>query len=261
MVSEKIRELRILNNLTQDDVAQACYVTRSTVANWEAGRRLPDIETIVLLARLFNVSVDELLNDEELDIVKCDNYIEQIEKICNKPTLVSVFRGITIIIIIAVVAILIPIRHNKLEYEYWNSEEALVEETELSQYKLDIEYDGLVDSYNLKKISNYTLSTITNKFKINMNTSEISEAYIVENVSVDFNSEKNGKYKPNKAILSISYRKDINIKPNLVHINSNNNVLSNSSKNNFYYIYYKGNYSILLFIIDDSFYVGAFLIS
>lgn len=263
MVSEKIRELRILNNLTQDDVAQACYVTRSTVANWEAGRRLPDIETIVLLARLFNVSVDELLNDEELDIVKCDNYIEQIEKICNKPTLVSVFRGITIIIIIAVVAILIPIKHKQSEYEYWNSEDELVEEiaVEESLYKLNIECDGLVESYNLKKISNYTLSTITNNFKINMNTNEITEAYMTEDVNVDFINSKDKNCIKNKAFISISDEKNICINSNYRCINSNINILSSSPQSKYKYISFEGNYSILLFVVHDSYYIGAFLIS
>ena len=263
MVSEKIRELRILNNLTQDDVAQACYVTRSTVANWEAGRRLPDIETIVLLARLFNISVDELLNDEELDIVKCDNYIKQIEKICNKPTLVSVFRGITIIIIIAVAAILVPIKHKQSEYEYWNSKDELVEEIEVeeSSYKLNIECDGLVESYNLKKISNYTLSTITNNFKINMNTNEITEAYMADYVNVNFTPNKIDKCKINKAFVTVSYENKTSINSKYYCIRSKINELDCYSNKTTPFISSNGNYSILLFVVHDSYYIGAFLIS
>lgn len=64
-LSKKIKENRIRKNLTQDDLADACYVTRSAVANWEAGRRRPDWENLIVLAKVLDLSVEELLDNDK----------------------------------------------------------------------------------------------------------------------------------------------------------------------------------------------------
>ena len=65
-LGEKIKELRLKNNMTQDDLALKCYVTRNAVSKWENDKGYPNIESIKLLCKCFNITIDELLNDEKL---------------------------------------------------------------------------------------------------------------------------------------------------------------------------------------------------
>ncbi len=52
---KKLRELRIAQGLTQQQLAEQVYVSRYTVSNWEGGKRLPDVSTISRLARCLKV--------------------------------------------------------------------------------------------------------------------------------------------------------------------------------------------------------------
>lgn len=58
---EKIRELRKQKNLTQENFALRLNVTRQAVSNWENDRNLPDLEMLILIASIFEISLDELL--------------------------------------------------------------------------------------------------------------------------------------------------------------------------------------------------------
>ena len=62
MIGEKIKELRINNKMTQKDLAEKLYVTAQAVSRWENGEVEPSLSTIVEIAKIFNVSTDELLN-------------------------------------------------------------------------------------------------------------------------------------------------------------------------------------------------------
>ena len=64
MFNENIVRLRKLNQMTQEDIAEAVGVSRQAVAKWESGETIPDIEKCKLLAELFGVSLDDLANYE-----------------------------------------------------------------------------------------------------------------------------------------------------------------------------------------------------
>lgn len=65
MFKDKIKELRINNNLTQEELANKLYVTRNAVSKWETGNGLPSIETLMDISKKFNVSIDDLLNEND----------------------------------------------------------------------------------------------------------------------------------------------------------------------------------------------------
>lgn len=65
MISERIKQLREKNNLTQSSLAKKLNVTRSSVNAWEMGISVPSTSLIVDLARLFHVSTDYLLGMNE----------------------------------------------------------------------------------------------------------------------------------------------------------------------------------------------------
>ena len=64
MFSENIIRLRKINQMTQEDIAEAVGVSRQAVAKWESGETIPDLEKCKLLAELFGVSLDDLANYE-----------------------------------------------------------------------------------------------------------------------------------------------------------------------------------------------------
>ena len=64
--SDKLKMFRAENNLTQDELADKIYVTRTAISKWETDNGYPSIESLKQIAKLFNTTVDELINDEDL---------------------------------------------------------------------------------------------------------------------------------------------------------------------------------------------------
>ena len=65
-LNEKLQELRKQKGLTQEELAQALFVSRTAVSKWESGRGYPNIESLKGIAKFFGVTVDELLSGDEL---------------------------------------------------------------------------------------------------------------------------------------------------------------------------------------------------
>lgn len=63
---EKLQELRKQKNITQEELAQALYVSRTAVSKWESGRGYPNIDSLKALARFYGVTIDELLSGAEV---------------------------------------------------------------------------------------------------------------------------------------------------------------------------------------------------
>lgn len=64
-------ELRTKNGLSQDALAQKVYVTRQAVSRWETGETLPNTQTLKLLSKLFDVSINTLLGSPRKRICQC----------------------------------------------------------------------------------------------------------------------------------------------------------------------------------------------
>ena len=63
---EKLQELRKQKGLTQEELAEFLYVSRTAVSKWESGRGYPNIDSLKAIAKFFSVTVDELLSGEEV---------------------------------------------------------------------------------------------------------------------------------------------------------------------------------------------------
>ena len=71
---EKLQELRKKKGLTQEELAEALYVSRTAVSKWESGRGYPNIDSLKEISKFFSVSIDELLSGEKLlSIAKKEN--------------------------------------------------------------------------------------------------------------------------------------------------------------------------------------------
>ena len=64
--NEKLQELRKSKGLTQEELAQAIFVSRTAVSKWESGRGYPNIDSLKGLAKFFCVTVDELISPDEI---------------------------------------------------------------------------------------------------------------------------------------------------------------------------------------------------
>jgi len=63
-LSKQIQSRRKNLNLSQDSLAQKLFVSRQTISNWENGRSYPDVQNLLLLSTIFNVSLDELVKGD-----------------------------------------------------------------------------------------------------------------------------------------------------------------------------------------------------
>ena len=63
---EKLQELRKQKGLTQEELAEILFVSRTAISKWESGRGYPNIDSLKAISKFFSVSIDELLSGEEL---------------------------------------------------------------------------------------------------------------------------------------------------------------------------------------------------
>lgn len=73
-LGQRIREHRNNLNWNQDELAEKMYVSRQTISNWENDKSYPDIQSLLCLSNLFNVSLDQLVKG---DVEKMESIIDE----------------------------------------------------------------------------------------------------------------------------------------------------------------------------------------
>ncbi|MCO4629505.1 transcriptional regulator [Streptococcus infantarius subsp. infantarius] len=68
-LERRLAELRKEKNVSQEELAEKLYVSRQTISNWERGKTYPDINSLLLMANYFDVSLDHLIKGD-VDIMK-----------------------------------------------------------------------------------------------------------------------------------------------------------------------------------------------
>ncbi len=84
MLSDNIRKYRKLNHMSQDELADKLKVTRQSISLWETGQTQPSLDNIVALAKLFDVSTDNLLSADEPESVTVPPTKPQNDRSSNK---------------------------------------------------------------------------------------------------------------------------------------------------------------------------------
>ena len=80
---EKLQELRKSRNLTQEDLAEELYVSRTAISKWESGRGYPSIDSLKAIAGFFSISIDELLSADALVSIAEKENRSNIQRICD----------------------------------------------------------------------------------------------------------------------------------------------------------------------------------
>lgn len=74
-VGKRIREERERTGISQEELARQIFVSRQTVSNWETGKTCPDVQSLLLMSNLFDVSVDSLVRGDAETMSKAiENY-------------------------------------------------------------------------------------------------------------------------------------------------------------------------------------------
>ena len=64
--NEKLQELRKNKGLTQEELAEALFVSRTAISKWESGRGYPNLDSLKEISRFFSVTIDDLICSEEI---------------------------------------------------------------------------------------------------------------------------------------------------------------------------------------------------
>ena len=97
--SEKLQELRKSRGLTQEELAEALYVSRTAISKWESGRGYPSIDSLKEISQFFSVSIDDLLSGEKLVSIAEKENKSNIRNICDLLFGIVDLMAITLVIL------------------------------------------------------------------------------------------------------------------------------------------------------------------
>lgn len=106
-LGKKIAELRKKNNLSQEELAEKVGVARQTISKWEIGDTTPDINQVKIISKIFNISIDELVDNDINNVI--------VEKVSNTEKLAGItikilkVFGIMIIVFITLIFLFVII--------------------------------------------------------------------------------------------------------------------------------------------------------
>ena len=67
--NEKLQQLRTGKGLTQEQLAEHLYVSRTAISKWESGKGYPNIESLKCISKFFSVTIDELYKGTNFDTI------------------------------------------------------------------------------------------------------------------------------------------------------------------------------------------------
>lgn len=109
-LSEKIVFLRNKHQMSQGDLAEKLNVSRQSVSKWETGASIPDLDKLVAMSELFQVTMDELVKDgaeiESKDSSQRSESMCQDEKVITKKSIVPKVVGVILIVLTPFLVIL-----------------------------------------------------------------------------------------------------------------------------------------------------------
>ena len=101
-LGNKLLDLRKQSKLTQEEVADRLMVTRQTISNWELNQTKPDIDQTKGLSKLYNISIDELIDNDIKEILT--KKVSNVEKLAG-----LIYTILKIVVILFISAIILSI--------------------------------------------------------------------------------------------------------------------------------------------------------
>lgn len=75
-ISDLLKNKRKEMNLTQEELAKSLYVSKRSITNWETGKNTPDIDSLISLAKLYDISLDDLLLNNSIVVSNIKKQIQ-----------------------------------------------------------------------------------------------------------------------------------------------------------------------------------------
>ena len=153
--NEKLQELRKNKGLTQEELAEVLYVSRTAISKWESGRGYPNIESLKEIAKFFEVSIDDLLSGEKLISIAEKENKSNIRNICD-----FLFGVVDLFSFVLVVLPLYPNTVDGFVYSV-----SLLNYTQISQINLSVYWIMFVSLFAVGIIKNILIKTRVGKGK------------------------------------------------------------------------------------------------
>ena len=97
-LGNKIKYYRGEKELSQEDLAERAYVSRQTISNWENNKSYPDINSIVLLSEIFEISIDYLIKGD-VEQMKKEINSEEVKKLNFYATIMAILMLVATILL------------------------------------------------------------------------------------------------------------------------------------------------------------------
>lgn len=99
--NEKLVMLRKQHNLSQEQVAEKLGVARQTISKWELGETTPEMDKLIIMSELYNITLDELMKEENEGKVANDPNNTNSQKLAGMT--IKILKGIGIFILIVAI--------------------------------------------------------------------------------------------------------------------------------------------------------------
>ena len=201
--SDNLIKLRKGKGWSQEDLADKLGLSRQAVSKWEVGTSKPDIDNVIKLSKLFEISIDELVNNE---IVKTDAISIEVKKKDNKQKMLIWLRRLMIVLVVIYVVyviyksvMLFRITQAELNYKELNNYHYVITKYDSEGLREKEECwfkDGVSKTINIRYDEGIKEETTT---AINYN---LKQGYIEDNKSDRINLDSN-----NYQLANIEYAK------------------------------------------------------
>lgn len=106
-IGAKIAELRKSKNLSQADLAQKLFVSNKTISKWECGNGTPDIEILSKMSKIFDVTIDEMVNSTDKKEIDTEKQIKNNKELSNsksisKKSLITILSSAALILVLCI---------------------------------------------------------------------------------------------------------------------------------------------------------------
>lgn len=162
--SEKIVTLRKQKGWSQEELAQKLSVTRQTVSKWELDQTVPDMNKLIEISKLFEISVDELISEDNINNYKKEYKESTLEKNNRNISLKIFFIGLIVAIILCIIGGVLQINANKTnEKRYNEAYNTSVENVEKAKNRVAEIDVSIVDLSSQITSLETEISTLTNE--------------------------------------------------------------------------------------------------
>ncbi|SCZ76261.1 helix-turn-helix transcriptional regulator [Pseudobutyrivibrio xylanivorans] len=116
--NEKIKEIRKVSGMTQEELADKLGVSRQTISKWEKGLSTPDLEMAISFCELFQISLDEFIREEQMEQKLSLEDIMKINKRNQRQTILLISSIVFILVGLLAMLFILGLRAATVSIEY-----------------------------------------------------------------------------------------------------------------------------------------------